>query len=184
MATPLLIAIGSNRRHAVHGPPEHIVPAAVAAMAATGLRVVAVSRVRQTAPMGPGGRRFANAAVAVETDQSLPQVLGLLQAIQRAFGRKGGKRWGDRVLDLDIIGHGDAVVRQPGLQVPHPGIAVRGFVLDPLCDIAPLWRHPLLNATARQLRARQMRPKARPSPRRQTSWGSIAQSVERAPFKR
>ena len=179
MATPLLIAIGSNRRHGVHGRPEAVVAAAVAAMAAAGLQVVAVSRVRQTAPMGPGGRRFANAAVAVETDLSLAAVLMLLQQIQRDFGRTGGKRWGDRVLDLDIVGAGDVVVHQPGLQVPHPGVAVRRFVLDPLCDIAPLWRHPLLNATARQLRARQMRPKAR-----LLRHGSIAQSVERAPFKR
>jgi 2-amino-4-hydroxy-6-hydroxymethyldihydropteridine diphosphokinase len=161
MATPLIIAIGSNRRHGLHGRPEAVVLAAVAAMAAAGLRVVAVSRVRQTAPMGPGGRRYANAAVAADSELSPQAVLETLQQIQRDFGRRGGKRWGDRVLDLDIIGAGDAVVRRPGLQVPHPGVAARRFVLDPLCDIAPLWRHPVLNATARQLRARQMRPKAR-----------------------
>jgi 2-amino-4-hydroxy-6-hydroxymethyldihydropteridine diphosphokinase len=161
MATPILIAIGSNRRHGGHGRPEAVVAAAVAALAAAGLRVVAVSRVRPTPPMGPGGRRYANAAVAVESRLALRDVLLLLQRVQRDFGRRPGRRWGDRVLDLDIIGAGDAVVRAPGLQVPHPGVAQRRFVLDPLCDIAPLWRHPVLNATARQLRARQMRPKAR-----------------------
>jgi 2-amino-4-hydroxy-6-hydroxymethyldihydropteridine diphosphokinase len=161
MATPILIAIGSNRRHGTHGRPEAVVAAAVAALNDAGLRVVAVSRVRATAPMGPGGRRYANAAVAVEGRASLRKVLQLLQRIEADFGRRGGKRWGDRVVDLDIIGAGDAVVRAPGLRVPHPGVATRRFVLDPLCDIAPEWRHPVLNATARQLRARQMRPKAR-----------------------
>lgn len=161
MATPILIAIGSNRRHGEHGRPEAVVAAAMAALDAAGLRVVAVSRVRPTPPMGPGGRRYANAAVAVESRLALREVLLLLQGVQRDFGRRHGRRWGDRVLDLDIIGAGDAVVRAPGLQVPHPGVAQRRFVLDPLCDIAPDWRHPVLNATGRQLRARQMRPKAR-----------------------
>lgn len=135
--------------------------AAIAALAAAGLRVVAVSRVRQTAPLGPGGRRYANAAVAVESGLPIGAVLRLIKQVERDFGRRPGRRWGDRVLDLDIIGAGDAVVRVPGLQVPHPGVAERRFVLDPLCDIAPLWRHPVLKASARQLRARQMRPKAR-----------------------
>ncbi len=135
--------------------------AAIAALAAAGLRVVAVSRVRQTAPLGPGGRRYANAAVAVESGLPLGAVLRLIKQVERDFGRRPGRRWGDRVLDLDIIGAGDMVVRVPGLQVPHPGVAERRFVLDPLCDIAPLWRHPVLKASARQLRARQMRPKAR-----------------------
>jgi 2-amino-4-hydroxy-6-hydroxymethyldihydropteridine diphosphokinase len=161
MATPLLIAIGSNRRHGDHGRPEAVVAAAIAALAAAGLRVVAVSRVRQTAPLGPGGRRYANAAVAVESGLPLGAVLRLLKQVERDFGRRPGRRWGDRVLDLDIIGAGDAVVRVPGLQVPHPSVAERRFVLDPLCDIAPRWRHPRLKASARQLRARQMRPKAR-----------------------
>ena len=111
--------------------------------------------------MGPGGRRYANAALAVVSGLPLVEVLAILQRVEAAFGRRNGKRWGDRVLDLDIIGAGGAVVRAPGLQVPHAGVAVRRFVLDPLCDIAPGWRHPVLNATARQLRARQMRPKAR-----------------------
>jgi 2-amino-4-hydroxy-6-hydroxymethyldihydropteridine diphosphokinase len=161
MATPILIAIGSNRRHGVHGRPEAVVAAVMAAIMAAGLTVVARSRIRATAPMGPGGRRYANAAVLVDSALSLPEVLQRLQQIERDFGRRNGKRWGDRVVDLDIIGAGDSVLRGAGLQVPHPGAALRRFVLDPVCDIAPLWRHPLVKATARQLRARQMRPKAR-----------------------
>jgi 2-amino-4-hydroxy-6-hydroxymethyldihydropteridine diphosphokinase len=159
--TTILIALGSNRRHGRHGRPEGVLRAVVAELAARGLETVRVSRLRPTAPVGPGGRRFANGAVAVRSALPLPAVLRLIKQLERDFGRRGGRRWGDRVLDLDIIGAGDAVLRQGGLTVPHPGVASRRFVLDPLVDIAPDWRHPLSHLTARQLRARAMRPKAR-----------------------
>ncbi len=161
METTILIAIGSNRRHGRHGVPENVVRAAMAAMTAAGLRVTASSAIRATAPLGPGGRRFANATVAVESTLPLPVVLARLKAIEAAFGRRGSRRWGDRVLDLDIIGAGSVVLRQKALQVPHPRLHLRRFVLDPLVEIAPDWRHPRLHATVRQLRARAMRPKGR-----------------------
>ncbi len=157
----MLIAIGSNRRHGRHGAPEGVVRAAIAALNAAGLLVERASRSHATAPLGPGGRRFANAAVIVATALSPPAVLRLLQSIEADFGRRGGRRWGDRVLDLDIIAAGDQVWRQKSLQLPHPRFHNRRFVLDPLVELAPDWRHPLLGATVRQLRARAMRPKAR-----------------------
>lgn len=161
METTVLIALGSNRRHGRHGPPERVLLAAMAALDAAGLRIVRRSRIRPTPPLGPGGRRFANAAVAVATALPLPAVLLLLQRIEREFGRKRGRRWGDRVLDLDILGAGSTVITTAGLTVPHPQLALRRFVLDPLVEIAPEWRHPGRHATARQLRARAKRPKAR-----------------------
>ena len=157
----VLIALGSNRRHGRHGRPESVIVAAVAAMAACGLEVAAQSHIHQTAPLGPGGRRFANAAAAVRTDLPLADVLALIKTIERDFGRRGGQRWGDRVLDLDIIGAGRTILSGGSLQVPHPRMAGRRFVLDPLAEIAPDWRHPLLHLTVRQLRARAMRPMAR-----------------------
>ena len=160
MTATILIANGSNRRHVRYGRPEGVVRAAVRALAAAGLPVAAVSRIRSTAPLGPGGRCFANAAVAVTSARPLPDVLHIIQAIERDFGRRGGKRWGDRVLDLDIIGAGRQIVRQKALRVPHPHVADRRFVLDPLIDIAPDWRHPHSGLSVRQLRARAMRPKA------------------------
>ena len=162
METTILIAIGSNRRHGRHGAPAGVVRAAASAIGEAGMKVVKVSRVHATAPLGPGGRRFANAAVAVESMLPLAEVLSRLKAIETAFGRRRGRRLGDRVLDLDIIGSGDTVMASRRLQVPHPRLALRRFVLDPLCEIAPDWRHPQLFATVRQLRARAMRPKAPP----------------------
>lgn len=153
--------------------------AAVDALAEAGLMVERVSKVWPTPPMGPGGRRFANAVVAGRWGGDARGLLAVLKAVEREFGRRGGRRWGDRVLDLDLLGLGDLVVREAGLSVPHGGLAGRRFVLDPLVEVAADWRHPVLNATARQLRARAMRPKARPF-----ACGPLAQSVERTPFKR
>ena len=160
METTVLVAIGSNRRHGRHGRPEAVIAAAIAALARHGVAVTAVSRTHATAPIGPGGRRFANAAVAVSTGVPLPMLLGLLKQIEADFGRRGGKRWGDRVLDLDIIGAGAVRITSVRLQVPHPRFATRRFVLDPLVEIAPDWRPPGQAATVRQLRFRAMRPKA------------------------
>lgn len=135
--------------------------AAVEALAAAGLRVERVSRAYPTPPMGPGGRRFANAVVRARFDGDARALLAVLKAVERDFGRTGGRRWGDRVLDLDMLGFGGVVLREKGLTVPHAGLAERRFVLDPLVEVAGDWRHPVMNATARQLRARAMRPKRR-----------------------
>ena len=168
MSATILIAIGSNRRHGRHGPPARVVAAAMVALDAAGLAVVRRSRVRATAPLGPGGRSYANAAVAVTSVLPLPVVLAVLQSIERDFGRRGSRRWGARVLDLDILAAGAAVLpsalrwraARAGLIVPHRALAARRFVLDPLVEIAPGWRHPVLHRTARQLHARATRRKA------------------------
>jgi 2-amino-4-hydroxy-6-hydroxymethyldihydropteridine diphosphokinase len=167
MSTNVLIAIGSNRRHRC-GTPQAVVAAAIVALQAAGLRLRATSRARTTLPLGPGGRAYANAAVAVETELTLPALLALLKAIERRFGRRGGQRWGARALDLDILAAADTVypsitqwlAAARGLLVPHRALADRSFVLDPLIDIAPDWRHPVLHLSARQLRARHARPRA------------------------
>jgi len=165
----ILIAIGSNRRHGRFGSPAAVLTAAVGALGAAGLPVTARSRARSTAPLGPRQRRFANAMVAVASDLPLGDVLTILQSIERAFGRSGGRRWGPRVLDLDIIAAEATVMPTPGwrtartrLAVPHRGLAGRSFALDPLVEIAPGWRHPVLHLTARQLRARLRGPRRSP----------------------
>lgn len=168
MTATILVAIGGNRRHGRHGSPAGVVAAAIEELAAS-FEVVARSRIRVTAPMGPSDRAFANAMAAIRTPLPLPAVLARLKAIEVRFGRRRGRRWGPRVLDLDIVA-GDRVVpsrlrwrgARAGLIVPHRGLATRGFVLDPLVDVAPRWRHPVLRMTARQLRARQRRPKRVP----------------------
>ncbi|MGH6782272.1 MAG: 2-amino-4-hydroxy-6-hydroxymethyldihydropteridine diphosphokinase [Sphingomonadaceae bacterium] len=159
--TSYAIALGSNRRHGRHGTPEKVIAAALAALEDEGVRIVRTSPVIRTAALGPAGRGFANAAAIIECDLDPPALLDLLKRAERAFGRRRGRRWGARVLDLDIIlwsgGSWPAFPRHaaPGrLNVPHCELSRRAFVLDPLLRVAPDWRHPLSGRTVRQMRAR------------------------------
>jgi len=114
-----------------------------AALAALGARpdieVVAISRVRETDPWGPVEQpRFLNAAAAVATTLSPRELLDALLAVERELGRtREGPRWGPRTIDLDLLLYGDAQIDEPGLTVPHPRLAERLFVLEPLLDLDP-----------------------------------------------
>ncbi len=150
--TSYAIALGSNRRSRF-GSPAETVRAAADAIGARRL-----SRIRATPALGPAGRAFANAAALIESELQPLELLALLKAIERDFGRRGGRRWGPRVLDLDIILWSGGVWAGGGLVIPHPSFRERRFVLDPLAEIAPDWRDPLSGASVRQLLARLARP--------------------------
>jgi 2-amino-4-hydroxy-6-hydroxymethyldihydropteridine diphosphokinase len=143
-----LLALGSNRRSRF-GSPERTVAAALAAIA--GVR--AVSPVLRTPAMGPSARAFANAVALVESDEEPPAMLGRVKAIERAFGRRPGRRWGARVIDIDLVLWSGGTWAGPGLVVPHPAYRTRGFVLRPLVAVAPGWRDPVGGRTPRQLLA-------------------------------
>jgi 2-amino-4-hydroxy-6-hydroxymethyldihydropteridine diphosphokinase len=89
---------------------------------------------------GGAGRDFANAVAVVESDLEPRQMLAKLKGIEREFGRRRGRRWGSRVLDLDILLWSGGQFRSRRLTVPHPRLAQRSFVLQPLATIAPSWR--------------------------------------------
>ena len=151
------IAIGSNRRHGRHGGPAGVVRAAIAALDQGGLRPVAVSPTIVTPALGPAGRSFANAAILVETQLDPPALLARLKATENAFGRRRGRRWGPRVLDLDILLWSEGRWPRHGgrrLIVPHRSLEQRDFVLEPLVRIAPLWRVGTGVRTVRQAHAR------------------------------
>lgn len=156
MAAPMphhyAIAIGSNRPHGRHGRPPGVVAAAIAELdAAFGL--FDASPIILNPAHGPAGRDFANAVALIESPLDPPAMLRELKALERAFGRRAGRRWGPRVLDLDLAAWSGGRWRSPGLIVPHPRLASRAFVIGPLAAIAPSWR--LGNGlTARQLAAR------------------------------
>lgn len=101
--------------------------------------VVAVSGVYETEPIGgPGGQgAYLNIAVAIETDAPARQILGLCHRLESAAGRVRSERWGPRTLDVDLLWIDGETVDEPGLQVPHPRMRERRFVLVPLLDIAP-----------------------------------------------
>ncbi|HWT11465.1 MAG TPA: 2-amino-4-hydroxy-6-hydroxymethyldihydropteridine diphosphokinase [Allosphingosinicella sp.] len=148
--TSYAVALGSNRRHGRHGAPAGVVRAAIGALARLG-EVERVSRIRTTPALGPAGRGFANALVLLRSALAPDSLLDSLKAIEREFGRRRGRRWGPRVLDLDIILWSQGPWGGPGPLLPHPEFRKRRFVLEPLAEIAPDWRDPVSGATARQL---------------------------------
>jgi 2-amino-4-hydroxy-6-hydroxymethyldihydropteridine diphosphokinase len=118
-----------------------------------GTRVVKVSRVYETSPVGPRQRDFLNAAAEVRTALSPAALLAALKAAERSLGRRPRGKWGPREIDLDILYFGGRVARRGRLRVPHPRRAERLFVLKPLAELAPRFRDPLLKKTVASLLA-------------------------------
>jgi len=129
------VGLGSNL-----GDREAMLERAVELLAADpDVELVAVSSTRETDPVGYIDQpRFLNAAVAVATEVSARTLLERLLGIERELGRtRGGRRYGQRVIDLDLLVYGDAVIDEPGLTVPHPRLHERRFALEPLADLDP-----------------------------------------------
>jgi 2-amino-4-hydroxy-6-hydroxymethyldihydropteridine diphosphokinase len=133
------IAIGSNRPHGRYGHPAGVVEAAIARLDAEFDLFDASPIILNAAHCG-AGRDFANAVALVESELDPPEILRRLKAIERDFGRRRGRRWGPRVLDLDIALWSGGAWKSRRLRVPHPQLANRSFVLQPLAAIAPNWR--------------------------------------------
>jgi len=133
------IAIGSNRPHGRFGRPSGVVEAAIARLDAD-FDVFDASPIVLNAAHGGAGRDFANAVALVESPLEPPQMLKRLKSMEREFGRRRGKRWGARVLDLDLVLWSGRQVRSRRLAIPHPHLGKRSFVLQPLAAIAPSWR--------------------------------------------
>ena len=153
------IALGSNRW------TRHGGPAATLRAAADRLGVSRLSRVHETAALGPAGRRFANAAAILASDLPPLALLRRLKLLERRFGRRGGRRWGPRALDLDIILWSGGPHAHGALTIPHPAFRTRRFVLDPLVEIAAAWRDPVTGRSMRQLAHRLRRPRPVDRPR-------------------
>jgi 2-amino-4-hydroxy-6-hydroxymethyldihydropteridine diphosphokinase len=133
------IAIGSNRPHGRFGRPAGVVEAAIARLDAE-FELFDASPIFLNAAHGGAGRDFANAVALVESDLDPRQMLSRLKRLEREFGRRPGRRWGPRVLDLDIVLWSGGRFRSRRLTIPHSRLRERGFVLQPLLAIAPGWR--------------------------------------------
>jgi 2-amino-4-hydroxy-6-hydroxymethyldihydropteridine diphosphokinase len=135
------------------GSPQATLAAAAVRLGSLG-RIAARSSLYSTAPVGLSGQpRFVNAVVALETCLAPRAILDGLLAIEQEFGRdrSAGVANGPRTLDLDLLLLGDLVLCEAGLEVPHPRLAERAFVLVPLCQIASQIVHPRLGKTVAQL---------------------------------
>jgi 2-amino-4-hydroxy-6-hydroxymethyldihydropteridine diphosphokinase len=136
----VLVGLGSN----LDGPANQVETAFGLLEAIDRTTVVAKSSLYRSTPFGGIEQPdFVNAAALLRTELAPRALLEELQAIERARGRERGElQWGPRVLDLDLLVYDGIALDEPGLTVPHPGIAARNFVLLPLREIAPDFRIP------------------------------------------
>lgn len=146
------IGLGANLPSAA-GAPAKTIAAAIERLAECG-RVTAHSGLYRTAPVGYVDQpAFVNAAVLLETDLRPLPLLDALLGIERRYGRDraAGPPKGPRTLDLDLLLYDDLVLDKPELTLPHPAMHQRRFVLAPLGEIAPEWRHPVLRRSIAEL---------------------------------
>jgi len=141
------LSLGSNL-----GDRLQILRKAVCALERQGFTILALSDVFETPPWGVKDQpRFLNACVLAETSLSPEEVLAEVKEIEKSLGRTRTWRWGPRLIDLDIIFYDNVVMDTPALTIPHAEMARRAFVLLPLTQAAPYWRHPVTGFTAEEM---------------------------------
>ena len=155
----IFVSLGANTRGCWGAPPVTLCRS-LRELERCGVNIVACSPVYLTRPHTHAGLMpvFYNAVAALRTDLAVGSLLRLLKSIERRAGRRASPRWSRRPLDLDIIDHGGRIINWPALTgaggpivLPHPLMHRRGFVLVPLTEVAPGWRHPVLGTSATDL---------------------------------
>lgn len=133
------IALGSNL-----GPSLQILENALSELAKTPkITLVSHSSWYWTKPVGPPQPDYLNGCAILDVDLSPIELLETLQRLENRAGRMRQERWGPRTLDLDILLYENLIVNEPQLQIPHPRLCERAFVLVPLAEIAPDWIEPV-----------------------------------------
>jgi 2-amino-4-hydroxy-6-hydroxymethyldihydropteridine diphosphokinase len=150
----ILIGIGSNLAAPPHETPFETVLAALPALAGPHLQPATCSSWYESAPVPLSDQPwFVNAVAMLSTDLEPEVLLARMLDVEARLGRLRGERNAARTLDLDLLDYDGLIVDTPRLTLPHPRLHERRFVLEPLCEIAPQWRHPRLGSTATELLA-------------------------------
>jgi 2-amino-4-hydroxy-6-hydroxymethyldihydropteridine diphosphokinase len=145
----IYLSLGSNI-----GDRAQNISRAIQALGARGIRVTRESSLYETEPVEMRDQAwFLNSVVEAETDLMPQQLMRALLQIEREMGRKRRVPKGPRLIDLDILLFGSSIVRMPELEIPHPRMAERRFVLIPFAEIAPAARHPVFKKTIAELLA-------------------------------
>jgi 2-amino-4-hydroxy-6-hydroxymethyldihydropteridine diphosphokinase len=143
----VFIGIGSNL-----GNRETHCSNAINLLIESGISVLKRSAMIETKPWGVTDQPvFLNMVIEIETGLQPLELLTLLKKTERAVGRRDTVRWGPRVIDLDILLYDDSVLKTPDLEIPHPLMTEREFVLRPLAEIAPYIIHPVLRKSIKTL---------------------------------
>jgi 2-amino-4-hydroxy-6-hydroxymethyldihydropteridine diphosphokinase len=145
--TIVYLSLGSNI-----GDREKNIARAIGALDARGLRVMGQSSLYETEPLEIRDQAwFLNCAIAIETELAPQPLMAILLEIEREMGRERRVPKGPRLIDIDILLYGSKVVREPGLEIPHPRMAERKFVLVPLAEIAGEANHPVSMMTIAEM---------------------------------
>ena len=140
----ILLGLGANLPSATHGAPPATLAAAIEALAAEGAVVERRSPWYRSAPVPAADQPwYVNGVIAVRAGLAPAELLALLHRTERCFGRERQRRNEPRVLDLDLLDYDGRVESGPSMALPHPRLHERAFVLLPLRDVAPGWRHPV-----------------------------------------
>jgi len=167
----IFVAIGANLPSERFGPPRAGCEAALTYMEAAGLEIVRRSRWYESDPVPVSDQpKYVNGVAEIATDLPPLEALDRLLEIEAEMGRVRGERNAARTIDLDLLTYHDEIMDTDRLKLPHPRMHERAFVLLPLAEIAPEWRHPASGTPVADLIAalapdQQARPMAEPSPR-------------------
>jgi len=149
----ILIALGANQPSAL-GPPPVTFEAAIASLAQEAGKIMARSRLYRSLPMPVSAQPwYVNAAVSIETRLQPEALLSLLHGIETRLGRVRREKNAARAIDLDLLDYNGFIRDKPPI-LPHPRMQERAFVLLPLAEIAPGWKHPVLGLSVEELIAR------------------------------
>ncbi len=151
----IVVGIGSNLAAPPFTSPQETAAAALAQLPTIGVTLVRQSRWYESEPVPPSGQPwYANAVIIVATALAPAALLAQLLALEQRFGRRRSEPNAARTLDLDLLDYDGQKFAEPDLVLPHPRMHERRFVLAPLAEIAPGWRHPRFGASAAELLAR------------------------------